>query len=72
MSAVYAWLSRHPRLVDGVPAFWLALFGVATVKAGSSATALQPSGVIIHSREVPGTDSGGIFDSAFFQSDDEG
>ncbi len=31
MSAVYAWLSRHPRLVDGVPAFWLALFGVPSV-----------------------------------------
>jgi signal transduction histidine kinase len=28
---VYAWLSRHPRLVDGVPAFWLALFGVPSV-----------------------------------------
>jgi signal transduction histidine kinase len=31
VSAVYAWLSRHPRLVDGVPAFWLALFGVPSV-----------------------------------------
>ncbi len=31
MSALYAWLSRHPRLVDGVPAFWLALIGVPSV-----------------------------------------
>ncbi len=46
MSAVYVWLSRHPRLVDGVPAFWLALLGVATVRASASATQLQPSGVV--------------------------
>ena len=31
MSALYAWLSRHPRLVDGVPAFWLALIGLPSV-----------------------------------------
>jgi signal transduction histidine kinase len=31
VSALYAWLSRHPRLVDGVPAFWLALIGVPSV-----------------------------------------
>jgi signal transduction histidine kinase len=43
---VYAWLSRHPRLVDGVPAFWLALLGVATVRGSASATAYQPSGVV--------------------------
>ena len=28
MPAVYAWLSRHPKLVDTVPAFGLALLGV--------------------------------------------
>jgi signal transduction histidine kinase len=31
---VYAWLSRHPKLVDGVPAFWLALIGVASIGFG--------------------------------------
>jgi signal transduction histidine kinase len=31
VSAVYGWLSRHPRLVDGVPAALLLLLGVATV-----------------------------------------
>jgi len=29
---VYAWLSRHPRLVDGVPAFWLAIIGVPSAR----------------------------------------
>jgi signal transduction histidine kinase len=43
---VYAWLSRHPRLVDGVPAFWLALLSVAAVRGSQSATQLQPSGVV--------------------------
>jgi signal transduction histidine kinase len=45
---VYAWLSRHPRLVDAVPAFWLALLGVATVKLkrGGSTVAYGPSGVV--------------------------
>jgi signal transduction histidine kinase len=46
VSAVYAWLSRHPKLVDGVPAFWLALLGVATVKGSASSAAYQPSGVV--------------------------
>jgi signal transduction histidine kinase len=31
VSALYAWLSRHPRLVDGVPAFWLALIGLPSI-----------------------------------------
>jgi signal transduction histidine kinase len=31
VSALYAWLSRHPRLVDGVPAFWLVLIGLPSV-----------------------------------------
>src|SRR5215469_13002288 len=30
VSAVYAWLSRHPRLVDGVPAVLLFLLGLAS------------------------------------------
>jgi signal transduction histidine kinase len=34
MSALYAWLSRHPRLVDGVPAFFLAVLGGASVRPG--------------------------------------
>jgi signal transduction histidine kinase len=36
VSALYAWLSRHPRLVDGVPAFWLALIGMASVIGGAA------------------------------------
>ena len=32
VSAVYAWLSRHPKLVDGVPAAFLLLLGLATVQ----------------------------------------
>jgi signal transduction histidine kinase len=36
VSAVYAWLSRHPRLVDGVPAFWLALIGAPSAFSGVS------------------------------------
>jgi len=31
---VYAWLIRHPKLVDGVPAFWLAVIGVASIRFG--------------------------------------
>ena len=46
VSAVYAWLSRHPRLVDAVPAFWLAVLGVATIMGGRSATTYQPSGAV--------------------------
>jgi signal transduction histidine kinase len=34
MSALYAWLSRHPRLVDGVPAFFLAVLGGASARPG--------------------------------------
>jgi signal transduction histidine kinase len=33
VSSVYAWLSRHPRLVDGVPAFFLLLLGLASAKS---------------------------------------
>jgi signal transduction histidine kinase len=38
--ALYAWLSRHPRLVDGVPAFWLAVLGLAS--AGGAALYMLP------------------------------
>ncbi len=31
---MYAWLIRHPKLVDGVPAFWLAIIGVASIRFG--------------------------------------
>jgi signal transduction histidine kinase len=31
---LYAWLSRHPRLVDGVPAFFLLLLGIASATPG--------------------------------------
>jgi len=31
---LYAWLSRHPRLVDGVPAFFLLLLGTASATPG--------------------------------------
>jgi signal transduction histidine kinase len=40
MSALYAWLSRHPRLVDGVPAFFLAVLGGASAKPGKLAILL--------------------------------
>jgi len=38
VSAVYGWLSRHPRLVDGVPAALLLLFGLGTVAGSSSSS----------------------------------
>jgi signal transduction histidine kinase len=34
VSALYAWLSRHPRLVDGVPAFFLLILGAASGRPG--------------------------------------
>jgi len=40
MSALYAWLSRHPRLVDGVPAFFLAVVGGASARPGKLAILL--------------------------------
>ena len=39
---MYGWLSRHPRLVDGVPAALLLLFGIGTV-AGSSSSSVVVS-----------------------------
>jgi signal transduction histidine kinase len=45
VSAVYGWLSRHPRLVDGVPAALLLLFGIGTVAGSSSrSVALNQNG----------------------------
>src|SRR5215469_6147856 len=38
VSAVYGWLSRHPRLVDGVPAPILLLRGIGTGLGGGAAT----------------------------------
>ncbi|HEV2451883.1 MAG TPA: histidine kinase [Streptosporangiaceae bacterium] len=40
MSAFYAWLSRHPRLVDGLLALVLALLGLASLTRGGSALAV--------------------------------
>jgi signal transduction histidine kinase len=45
VSAVYGWLSRHPRLVDGVPAALLLLLGIGTgAKAVRSGVAVSPDG----------------------------
>jgi signal transduction histidine kinase len=57
VSAVYGWLSRHPRLVDGVPAVLLLLFGIGTV-AGSSSTSV----VVQNGQPVP-VSSGPAFGS---------
>jgi signal transduction histidine kinase len=40
VSVLYAWLSRHPRLVDGVPAFFLFALGAASVRPGNLAALL--------------------------------
>jgi signal transduction histidine kinase len=45
VSAVYGWLSRHPRLVDGVPAALLLLLGIGTgPRAVRSGVAVSPDG----------------------------
>jgi signal transduction histidine kinase len=46
VSAVYGWLSRHPRLVDGVPAAFLLLLGIGTGLSGTtrSSQAVTPDG----------------------------
>jgi len=52
---VYAWLSRHPRLVDGVPAALLLLLGLATA-VGSATNREQvvgPGGQVISSSSSP-------------------
>jgi signal transduction histidine kinase len=36
VTAVYAWLSRHPRLVDGVPAAILLVLGLATIRGAGA------------------------------------
>ena len=46
MSAFYAWLSRHPRLVDGVPAFFLWIIGVATIWGTNSGVTQSEAGVL--------------------------
>jgi signal transduction histidine kinase len=35
VSVLYAWLGRHPRLVDGVPAFFLLVIGAAPARPGN-------------------------------------
>ncbi len=47
MSAVYAWLSRHPRLVDGVPAALLLVLGLATFRGGTVSGPPQPQPVVM-------------------------
>jgi signal transduction histidine kinase len=42
VSAVYAWLSRHPRLVDGLLALLLAALGAGTAFAGRPAQVALP------------------------------
>ena len=41
MSAFYAWLGRHPRLVDGLLALLLALLGVGSLTRGGDAALTQ-------------------------------
>jgi signal transduction histidine kinase len=41
VSAVYAWLGRHPRLVDGLLALLLALLGVGSLSRGRDAALTQ-------------------------------
>ena len=53
MSAVYAWLSRHPRLVDGVPAAFLLLLGLATaVGSVTRREQVGPGGQVVSSSPV--------------------
>jgi signal transduction histidine kinase len=46
VSALYAWLSRHPRLVDGVPAFFLLVLGLATARLGNLTILLPVAAVM--------------------------
>jgi len=53
VSAVYAWLSRHPRLVDGVPAAFLLLLGLATaVGSVTRREQVGPGGQVVSSSPV--------------------
>jgi signal transduction histidine kinase len=40
VSALYAWLARHPRLVDGTLAFALAILGLPTILLGGASVVL--------------------------------
>jgi signal transduction histidine kinase len=54
VSAVYGWLSRHPRLVDGVPAALLLLVGIATGMGSveNRAQVVGPAGQTVTSAPV--------------------
>jgi len=55
VSAVYAWLSRHPRLVDGVPAALLLLLGLASGVGSLTTTTrerVSPGGAVLSSPPV--------------------
>jgi len=41
VSRLYAWIQRHPKLVDSLPAVFLLLFGLGSVAATSHPTALN-------------------------------
>ena len=50
---MYAWLSRHPRLVDGVPAAFLLLLGLATaVGSATRREQVGPGGQVVSSSPV--------------------
>ena len=49
---MYGWLSRHPRLVDGVPAALLLLLGIASGAGSVTETRVSPSGRVISSTPV--------------------
>jgi signal transduction histidine kinase len=58
VSAAYAWLSRHPRLVDGVLALVLATFGAASAVGNSRGWLAVPItllliGPVVFRRKVP-------------------
>ncbi len=52
MSAVYAWLSRHPRLVDGVPAALLFLLGLASGGSVTTRQQVNPGGQVTSAAPV--------------------
>jgi signal transduction histidine kinase len=54
VSAVYAWLGRHPRLVDGVPAALLLLIGIGTgvSSVSRSEQLVSPAGQVVTSAPV--------------------
>ena len=51
---MYAWLSRHPRLVDGVPAAFLLLLGIGTaVGTATHQEQVGPGGQVVSSSSSP-------------------